>query len=679
MKISFVHNLKTKDGVEEAEFDTPETIRAISQALAQGGHQITELAMTMDESWIAQLRRQKPDLVFNTAEGFRGIGRESFGPIVFEQLGLPYVGPGPYVCFLTLDKFLTKQMVAQRGVPVVEGFFVTRRTELEAVAKDIVFPAFVKPNYEGSSKGITQRSICHDLESLLSYGRESLELFPEGLLIERFIPGKDVSIGYISGLGDGGILETVEYEVLGTPGSEWIYDFDHKNQFDEKVKAVCPAFLSEPTLQLIREYMKRCVEVLGIVDLGRADFRVTPDGDVFFMEFNALPSLQPGAGIFEATQRIGLDYSQTLQQILQAALGRMKLVGRSRASRSTVIRRPKVGLVYNLRRKQITEEGFEEEAEFDSPKTIATILETLRQLNVEPIAIEATKDLSENLKENQVNVVFNIAEGISSRARESQVPAVCDLLGVEHTGSDATSLSIALDKTISKKLVSAAGVLTPRSVLFSHVPKKLPKLNLNFPVIVKPNQEGTSKGISDNSVVHNEVELYREMTQLWQKLPGPILCEEFIQGREFTVGVFGNLSLKVLGPLEIKFKKPDFAVYSLRAKMDDNPEDNEFLSLVCPVKDLDPKAEKQMAVLAKRVFRALGCRDVARIDLRMDSRQNIYFLEANPLPGLTPGFSDLAIMAERLGWTYPQLIKSIVEPAIQRWRASTKSKAFAPR
>lgn len=675
MKVGFVFNRQTNKSIEQAEFDTDETIGAIHNALSSGGHEVVGVEMTSDEAWIEKLRRLRPDIVFNTAEGFQGIGRESLGPIMFEQLNIPYVGPGPYVCFLTLDKYLTKQIVAQREVPVAEGYFITHKRELGVVAKDFVYPAIVKPNYEGSSKGISRNSICHNEKELLGYGEQCLEKFPEGILVEKFIPGKDISVGYIANIGDEGVLEPFEYRAAGIlDSSEWIYDYDLKNLQDEKVAAVCPADLRESIRNRIVFLMKMAVGALGIVDFGRADFRVTPDGEVFFIEFNALPSLQPGAGIFEATKVLGLSYEVTISKILEAAIKRMKLRGRSsRPSRRTVARQPKIALVYNLRRKQKHEEGFETEAEFDSPETIEAISSTIRALRYDVVPVEATKELSEQLKDHDINVVFNIAEGINVRGREAQVPALCDLLGIEYTGSDATCLSVTLDKALTKKIVASEGIRSPRSVLLLTPPRQL-RFELEYPIIVKPNQEGTSKGISVDSVVTNEEELRRAIDRLWGKFPGPILIEEYVVGREFTVGVLGNTSLKVIGPMEIAFKPSGtpYPVYSLEAKMSPFPEDNETLRLDCPVV-FDKKMHASILRFSRKVFRVLGCRDFARIDFRIDQRDQIQFLEINPLPGLTPGFSDMVIMAERSGVSYPQLIKCILDPAMQRYRAHARA------
>jgi D-alanine-D-alanine ligase len=189
------------------------------------------------------------------------------------------------------------------------------------------------------------------------------------------------------------------------------------------------------------------------VDFARADFRITPEGEVYFLELNALPSLQPGAGVFEASRVLGLDYNQTILKILEAALTRLKRQGRSLKTPRRIIssKMPKVALVYNLKRKTPGEADYEREAEFDSQTTVDAISEVLQKKVGRVLCIEANKTLAENLRAANIEVVFNIAEGSNKRAREAQVPAICDLLGIEHTASDATCLAITLDKAITKK------------------------------------------------------------------------------------------------------------------------------------------------------------------------------------------------------------------------------------
>jgi D-alanine--D-alanine ligase len=680
VKIAFVFNRKTNQSLDQAEFDTPETIASIHQALSVGGNEVFDVEMSLENSmssWIIRLCEIKPDLIFNTAEGYYGIGRESLGPTVFDQLQIPYVGSGPYGCFLTLDKFLTKQMVATRKVPVVEGYFVNGLEELQSIAREVVYPAFVKPNYEGSSKGITERSICRDIEELLSYGAECLKLFPSGILVERFIPGRDISVPYIGGLGDGGVLEPLEYvfEAGSSRAAEnSIYDYDLKNFQDDAVAVRCPAQLEVGVRASLIEMMKRIVPAVGAMDFARADFRVTPDGEVYFLELNALPSLQPGAGIFDAAKVLGLDYNQTIGKIVEAAVARQKLNGKGTKAprRLLTTKNPRVGLVYNLKRKAPTDSAYETEAEFDSQSTIDTLAGAIEKIGCTVVQIEATKTLSENLKEKRVDIVFNIAEGSNKRAREAQVPAICDLLGIEHTGSDATCLALTLDKAITKKLLSQDGILTPHYRLYQGT-GKMSEAGLRFPIIVKPNHEGTSKGIGGKSVATTAEELQEMVQGLWRKFQSPVLCEEYIEGKEYTIGILGNSALKVLGPLEIQFKEASgrYPVYSFEAKQQASPTSNPLFNVVCPV-SLGREMDRKVANFAKKVFRLLGCRDVARIDFRIDNRGNIYFLEINPLPGLTPGFSDLTIMAERSGLSFDGLIKRIITPAVQRWRNITR-------
>ena len=680
MKIAFVFNKKTNSSLDQAEFDTPETISAIHNALASGGHEVVDIDMSGENlaGAISKLIATKPDIIFNTAEGYYGVGRESLGPTIFEQLQIPYVGSGPYGCFLTLDKFLTKQVVSSRKIPVVEGYFVNSLDELKSILREVAYPAFVKPNYEGSSKGITKRSVCKDADELLSYGTECLKLFSQGILIERYIPGRDISVPFIAGLGDGGVLESLEYVVQNLKeGTEFIYDYDLKNFEDDAVSVKCPANIEGVIRLALIEMMTRIVPALGVVDFARADFRLTPEGELYFLELNALPSLQPGAGVFEATRRLGLDYNQTILKILEAATTRLKLnqKGSRAPKRLRTLKNPKVALVYNLRRKDVSDPDYEHEAEFDSQRTVDALRRTLEGFGLSVFPIEANKQLMENLKESQVDVVFNIAEGSNKRAREAQVPAICDLLGIEHTASDATCLAITLDKAITKKLLSQDGILTPQYRLYQGSARGV-EPGLRFPVICKPNHEGTSKGIGDTCVVSTQEELEQEAVRQWKKFREPILCEEYIEGREFTIGVLGNSTLKVMGPMEISFntRGGKYPVYSFEAKHVE-PTDNPIFSLVCPV-SLGREMDRKISSFAKKCFTSLGCRDVARIDFRIDNRGNIFFIEINPLPGLAPNFSDLVILAEKSGVSYDGLIRRILTPAIQRWRNVERMKPW---
>jgi D-alanine-D-alanine ligase len=667
MKIAFVFNLKKTDSLEEAEFDTQDVVDDITKALQSKGAEIIPIEMTKNGLWIDKLVQSKPDIVFNTAEGFAGIGREALAPTVFEQNKIPYVGSGPYACFLTLDKFLTKKMVERYGVLTPESIFISEKKDIQTIAKELPYPVFVKPNFEGSSKGITKRSVCKTELEFRTYALEALVDFPEGLLVEKYIEGKDITVPYIEDLGkNNGVLEAVEY--TGTQrGDLNIYDYDMKNTDDSKVDVMCPAEISPSVRKKVLEEMKKVVSALGIVDMCRADFRVTPNGEAYFIEVNALPSLQAGAGLFLASQKEGLDYNQTIQQILSSALKRHEIKGTGlRKARKLKSRKPTIGLVYNMKKKSPDEAGYEDEAEFDSPETVEALAQALRENGLDPKLIEADRDLAQNLLQNNIEIVFNIAEGMNKKSREAQVPALCDLLGIEHTGSDAACLSITLNKALSTKMVLAENLQAPRSVIFQRPMKKY-QHSLGYPVIIKPNLEGTSKGIYDNSVVYSSEELFIRMEETFKKFQGPLMVEEFIKGREFTVGLLGEKSPQVIGITEIEFKKED-GIYSFEAKtIDEDPLDNSVFKLVSPPQ-ISKSLEKKISTASKKIFHITGCRDVARIDFRVSSDEEVYFIEVNPLPGLSPGFSDLPILAEKNGLSYKDLVGKIVTPAVRRWR-----------
>lgn len=669
MKIAFVYNLKRSDSIEEAEFDTQDVINSISGGLKGKENEIIPIEMTKDGKWIDLLKASTPDIVFNTAEGYLGMGREAYAPTVFEQLNLNYVGSGPYACFLTLDKFLCKSVVMSKGVPAPKGYFISSTQEIDLIADELNYPVFVKPNFEGSSKGITQDSKCINKSNFLKYAKKSLKEFSHGLIVESYIEGKDITIPYIAGLGSDGVLEPIEY--IGTSvGESNIYDYEMKNGDDDLISVLCPANIPSEVNIKIKEYMKIVVTSLGINDMARADFRVTPNGDIFFIEVNALPSLQEGAGIFAATSLLGLDYGQTISKILEGAINRPENSGIKKV-RSLKKTKPNVALVYNLKRKKPGEDGYEIEAEFDSLDTVNAIRDAIEFNNFDCKMIEANKELTSNLEREKIDVVFNIAEGINKSSREAQVPALCDLLNIEHTGSDATCLCLTLNKSIASKVVAQSGFHVPKSALINPKSKKY-NHDLTYPIIIKPNQEGSSKGIYNNSVVNNDDELKTFITERFSDFNSLLLAEEYILGREITVGLIESSTVKIIGMSEITFKGDSkYPVYSYELKQIDDPLNNSEFQVISPP-DINEKLKSSLLKTSKGIFKATGCRDVARIDFRITDDEKIYFIEVNPLPGLSPNFSDLPIIADKNGLNYNKLINKILRPAITRWRKSSQ-------
>lgn len=330
----------------------------------------------------------------------------------------------------------------------------------------------------------------------------------------------------------------------------------------------------------------------------------------------------------------------------------------------------RVGFTYNEKRiVPGVDPSTDQEAEFDSPKTLNAIREALRSLGHEVIDLEAVPQLPRLLSESPVDVVFNIAEGIKGRNREVQVPALLELLGIPYTGSDPTTLAIALDKGLAKRIVASQGVRTAPFVTLSTGHEKIPA-NLHYPLVVKPVAEGSSKGVLKTCVVHDLKQLREQAAYLIKKHKQPVLAEEFLSGREFTVGILGSSSRPhILPPMEIVFhsKAGDFPVYAYEHKLDTN---DEVRYETKP--ELSPELLKDLEQTALRAFRALGCRDVSRVDLRLNLEGQACFMECNPLPGLTPGWSDLCLITDAAGMSYAQLIEEILKPAIQRLKLQRK-------
>ncbi|HVY47302.1 MAG TPA: hypothetical protein VHB21_15545, partial [Minicystis sp.] len=333
MRIALTHNLKITGSAEEAEFDSPETIDALVAALERDGHEVERLEVSGPASRvIARLEALAPDLIFNTAEGHKGKTREAFYPALFDELGIPYTGSDAYVLCITLDKALTKRILAAYGVPTPRARLVTRATIESGALDDLPFPVIVKPNFEGSSKGILgDASVCEDTYELADVIDRQLDRFDAGLLVERYVRGIDVACPFVEGIGDG-ILDPIEY-VLDpvSSGAYNVYDFDLKNTRPEKV-TLRPAELPQPVLARIQALTRRIVRALDLKDVGRCEFRVTrapgsKSFEVNFLELDALPTLEPRAGIALAASARGVDFDGLVRAIVKSACKRHNLLG----------------------------------------------------------------------------------------------------------------------------------------------------------------------------------------------------------------------------------------------------------------------------------------------------------------------------------------------------------------
>jgi D-alanine-D-alanine ligase len=323
------------------------------------------------------------------------------------------------------------------------------------------------------------------------------------------------------------------------------------------------------------------------------------------------------------------------------------------------MRRLKIGLAYNLRRVAVAEG--DSEAEFDAPATIEALAHAIGAAGHDVVPCEADRTLPRVLSELAPDLVFNVSEGLHGLNREAQVPALCEMLGIEHTGSDAACMAISLNKATAKRLVASEGIRTPAFAVLRDGDEQLPA-GFRYPAIVKPIAEGSSKGILEKQVVENERELRQVTALLLARYRQPVLAEAFLPGREFTVALLGERDPRVLPIMEIVFtdRSERFPIYSFKSKFESVGVENK---VPC---DVTPALRLELERVAKASFAALGCRDIARVDLRLDAEGSVHFIECNPLPGMAPNFSDLCVMANAEGTGYEKLVGEILAPGVRR-------------
>ena len=321
----------------------------------------------------------------------------------------------------------------------------------------------------------------------------------------------------------------------------------------------------------------------------------------------------------------------------------------------------KIGFTYDLKDDYL-KEGFSKDqaAEFDSLLTIEAIDDALTKLghNVDRIG-NVFSLMRRLLKGDAWDLVFNIAEGMYGSGREALVPALLDSHKIPYAFSDPLVHAITLDKSVTKRLLRDHGLPVTDFVVVSD-PAQICLPSGQYPFFVKPVGEGTGKGITPRSKVHNYQELAAITAELISAFNQPVIIEPFLSGREFTVGVLGSgADARCIGVMEVGFNdKSDADIHSYY-----NKENCDFAVKYTAVKDDFAGICEYLAVSAHR---AIGIKDACRVDMRSDDAGNMFIMEINSLPGLMPGRSDLILLSGMFGFTYQQVISEIVNSAGKR-------------
>lgn len=322
----------------------------------------------------------------------------------------------------------------------------------------------------------------------------------------------------------------------------------------------------------------------------------------------------------------------------------------------------RIGITYDLKQDYISQ-GFSEEeaAEFDSIETIEGIESALIANGHEAIRIGNILKLIDELHSGKRwDMVFNICEGINGIGREAQVPALLDAYGIPYTFSDVLVNALTLHKGMTKRVIRDLGIATAGFEIVETI-EDISKVTIPFPLFIKPVSEGSGKGISDRSKVHNLKELHDGCAHLLSTFNQAVLVEEFLPGREFTVGIVGTgNNAKAVGLMEVVFRdNVPTKIYSYNSKI--NYKD--LIDYTVP----DAEISKECFDCALAAWKGLGCRDGGRIDIRFDKNNIANFIEVNPLAGLNPVHSDLPILSKMAsGISYIELIGMIIKSAIKR-------------
>jgi len=337
-----------------------------------------------------------------------------------------------------------------------------------------------------------------------------------------------------------------------------------------------------------------------------------------------------------------------------------------------------IAFLYNIKliSPSLTNEEAQVYAEFDAPETIEGIRKAIVANGHRVHMIEANQEAYiklKKLKDNkQVDLVFNIAEGFYGEAREAQIPAMLEMLQIPYTGSGPQTLAITLDKSRTKEILSYYKVPTPHFQIFNGIKEPLKK-DLKFPLIAKPIREGSSKGIMDNCVVRNKKELLKKILEINKKYNQAAIVEEFIEGREFTVGILGQKGIpQVLPIIEISFEdlpKGMNKIDSYESKWFYDDPSKGMDPLVCPAK-VSKELEKKIKETCLGAFRVLNCKDMARMDLRLDKKGIPRIIDVNSLPGLIPDpkeNSRFPRAARTAGIKYEKMIGLIIDSAKKRY------------
>ena len=342
----------------------------------------------------------------------------------------------------------------------------------------------------------------------------------------------------------------------------------------------------------------------------------------------------------------------------------------------------KIALTFNLKPDgtctsnnqdiSLLDSGEDEYAEWDTEETIFAVRDALALYN-DVTLVEADGNCYESLRHLKPDIVFNIAEGSKGINREAHIPAICEFLGLPYTGSDPLTLSSTLNKARTKEILSYYNIPNPSFFVVNKI-KDIQEDKINFPVIIKPIGEGSSKGIFNSSFINNINELKERLTEYFNIYKQSFIIEEFLPGREFTVALMGNdEETEVLPIIEINFNDLPtnlIPIYSYEAKWVADTREKPLNIFTCPAL-LDEPLLNTIKEIALKTYKILQCRDWSRIDIRLNANNVPNIIEINPLPGILPdpkSNSCYPKASRAAGMNYNEMINKVLSIACKRYK-----------
>ncbi|MBW3583372.1 MAG: ATP-grasp domain-containing protein [Euryarchaeota archaeon] len=317
MRITLTYNLRTEDDESQGERFDQDYVDRLESALLELDHEVTLLESTMPtDRLVDEIVDSKPDLVFNLAEGTEGKYREALLPTILTFLKIPYTGGPPELLAIGLDKRLTERLLERSGVPVPRGRVFT--TKDMTIPDHLEPPYMVKPNFEGSSMGIHEDSIIDDREAAEQRVKELLEDYPEGVQVEEFIPGREITVPFLAAHEDR-LLEPVEYTVPESRHNIVSYETKSADDPESKIVTHCPADLTPAEREEVMQVAARAFSVMRTPDFGRADLRLREDGKAFLIEVNPMPGLRPVSPLMRSAEAMGMRYVEVIDHIIRSA------------------------------------------------------------------------------------------------------------------------------------------------------------------------------------------------------------------------------------------------------------------------------------------------------------------------------------------------------------------------